>query len=66
MQCAQYPRHNDSLHILKDILPVLAIIWGLIWHQVTHVSRLDIRKHATAANVLQIVGYKVYQLLAYV
>lgn len=66
MRCAQYPRHNDSLHILEDVLPVFAIIRRLVWHQVTHVARLDIRKHATAANVLQIIGYKVYQLLAYV
>jgi hypothetical protein len=63
---ATYPRHDDAVDVLEDLVPRFSVGRRVFRQQVPHVSGLHVRKDPTLANVLQVVGDVVHHLLAFV
>ena len=47
-----HPRHDNSLYVLENIIPRLALIRSRIRHQTLHISGGDIGEDATRSDVL--------------
>lgn len=60
----RHARHNFRLHVRHDVVPVFRILGCLFRQQFPQVAGLDVRRHASRLQILQVVAYVLDHLLA--
>ena len=58
-----HPWHDDSLNVLKHVVPRFRVSRRLVWYQFTQVARFHVRQWTPVSDVFQVIRHVVHHLL---